>query len=268
MRDPAAKSQVRVEKIMGTAIGVDVREPFVGADDLGRFFAWLRSVEARFSTYRADSEISRIACGELAVADAHPDVVEVLQTCETVGRRSGGLFAVCRPGYVLDPSALVKGWSVERGVRILLDAGARNLCVNAGGDVLTVGEPEPGRPWRVGVRHPEIDDKVAAVLAVRDLAVATSGAYERGGHIVDPRSGRSADGVLSMTVTGPSLGLADAYSTAAFVMGREGVEWVAGIPGYAAYAVTADRRCTWSAGCDSLLVQEFDLGTRFFFSSI
>ncbi len=260
--------QAHVERLMGTVIGIDVREPFVRADDLGRFFAWLRSVEGRFSTYRADSEISRIARGELAVGDAHPDVAEVLETCETVGRRSGGLFAVRRPGGVLDPSALVKGWSVQRGVRILLDAGARNLCVNAGGDVLAVGEPEPGRPWRVGIRHPEIDDKVAAVLAVRDLAVATSGAYERGGHIVDPRTGRAADGLLSMTVTGPCLGLADAYSTAAFVMGREGVAWVAGIPGYAAYAVTTDRRCTWSEGCDALLVQDMGGGARFYFSSI
>ena len=61
-----------------------------------------------------------------------------------------------------------------------------------------------------------------------------------------------------MTVAGPSLALADAYSTAAFVMGPEGVAWVAGIPGYAAYAVTTERRCLWSDGCEPLLVQ--DLG--------
>jgi thiamine biosynthesis lipoprotein len=163
---------------------------------------------------------------------------------------------VWRPDGRLDPSALVKGWSVERGARILVEAGARNLCINAGGDVLAIGEPEPGRPWRVGIRHPELADGVAAVLAVRDLAVATSGLYERGDHILDPRSGLAPSGLLSMTVVGPSLALADACSTAAFVMGPEGVRWVAGIPGYAAYAVTGERRCLWSEGLLELLVQD------------
>jgi thiamine biosynthesis lipoprotein len=252
----AVSRRLRVESVMGTAVGVDIRPPFVADAAVERFFAWLREVDARFSTYRADSEVSRIGRGELAPEAAHADVREVLEICEEVARRSGGAFAARRPGGALDPSALVKGWSVDRGARILVEAGARNLCVNAGGDVLALGEPEPGRAWRVGIRHPEAPDRVAAVLAVRDLAVATSGAYERGDHIIDPRSGLPARGLLSMTVTGPGLGLADACSTAAFVMGPEGVDWVAAIPGHAAYAVTANRVCTWSEGCSALLVQE------------
>lgn len=258
MAEQSVARRVRVEQVMGTAVGVDLREPWVTGRAVDAFFAWLREVDARFSTYRADSEISRIGSGELTVEDAHPDVPEVLGLCEEVGRCSGGLFAVRHPDGRLDPSALVKGWSVERGARLLESAGARNLCINAGGDVLARGEPEPGRAWRVGIRHPEVTGSVAAVLAVRDLAVATSGLYERGDHILDPRSGAPARGLLSMTVAGPSLALADAYSTAAFVMGPEGVAWVAGIPGYAAYAVTTERRCLWSDGCEPLLVQ--DLG--------
>lgn len=256
---PAAVRPVRVEHVMGTAVGVDLRDPGVPERALDAFFAWLREVDARFSTHRADSEISRIGRGELAPEDAHPDVREVLELCEEVHRCSGGLFSVRRPGGALDPSALVKGWSVERGARLLEDAGARNLCINAGGDVLARGEPEAGRAWRVGIRHPEIADRVAAVLAVRDLAVATSGAYERGAHILDPRSGRPARALLSMTVVGPSLTLADAYSTAAFVMGVDGASWIDGIPGYGACAVTCDRRAVWTEGCRRLRVQ--DIGT-------
>jgi thiamine biosynthesis lipoprotein len=250
--------RVRLEHVMGTAVSVDIREPWVTEEAVDRYFAWLREVDARFSTYRPDSEISRIGRGELAMAEAHPDVREVLELCEEVGRRSGGVFTVWRHAGGIDPSALVKGWSVERGVRILCEAGARNLCINAGGDVLARGVPEPGRAWRVGIRHPEIAGRVAAVLAVSDLAVATSGLYERGDHILDPRSGTPARGLLSMTVVGPSLALADAYSTAAFVMGEAGVGWVASTPGYAAYAVTGERRCVWSEGCQRVLVQ--DLG--------
>jgi thiamine biosynthesis lipoprotein len=256
---PAAVRPVRVEHVMGTAVGVDLRDPGVPERALDAFFAWLREVDARFSTHRADSEISRIGAGELAPEEAHPDVREVLALCEEVHRRSGGLFSVGRPGGGLDPSALVKGWSVEHGARLLEDAGARNLCINAGGDVLARGEPEPGRAWRVGIRHPEIAGRVAAVLAVRDLAVATSGAYERGSHILDPRSGRPPCALLSMTVVGPSLTLADAYSTAAFVMGGDGASWIGGIPGYEAFAVTSDRRAVSTEGCRRLRVQ--DIGT-------
>jgi len=248
--------RVRVEHVMGTAVGLDLREPWVDDAAIEDFVAWLHEVDARFSTYRPDSEISRIAGGELTVAAAHPDVREVLELCEEVRRCSGGRFAVERPGGAIDPSALVKGWSVERGARLLTAAGARNLCINAGGDVLALGEPERGRRWRVGIRHPHVAGRVAAVLSVRDLAVATSGLYERGDHILDPQSGRPARGLLSMTVVGPSLTLADAYSTAAFVMGEEGAPWVAGIAGYGAYAITAERRCLWSDACEALLVQD------------
>ena len=105
---------------------------------------------------------------------------------------------------------------------MLGEAGARNVCVHAGGDVCVRGERAPGRPWRVGIQHPWQRDRVAAVLCTRGLAVATSGAYERGAHIVDPRTGRAPQGVASVTVLGPDLAIADAYATAAFAMGVEG----------------------------------------------
>jgi thiamine biosynthesis lipoprotein len=107
----------------------------------------------------------------------------------------------------------------------------------------------------VGIRHPEQTDRLAAVLSVSDLAVATSGTYERGEHIIDPRCWKPPTGLLSMTVIGPSLAYADAYSTAAFVMGRDGAGWVAAIEGYEALAITDERQATWTPGVDSLLVR-------------
>jgi thiamine biosynthesis lipoprotein len=252
---PVAR-RVRVEQVMGTAIGVDLREPWVTDEAIDRLFAWLREVDARFSTYRQTSEIRRLDRGELALDAAHADVREVLELCDEVERRSDGHFSARPAGGGLDPSAVVKGWSVDRGARLLEAAGARNFCINAGGDVLARGEPEPGRPWRVGIRHPEEAGLMLAVLGVRDLAVATSGTYERGGHIVDPATGGPARDLLSMTVVGPSLTLADAHSTAAFAMGLEGARWVAGIPDHGACAVTAGRRVVWTNGCRRLRVQD------------
>jgi len=242
---------------MGTSVSVDLRDAAVPDDAFAELFGWLRHVDARFSTYRADSEISRLGRGALTLLQVSDEVREVLGMCEAVRLDSGGAFDVWRhrADGALDPSALVKGWSIERGAAILQAAGAETFCINAGGDVLARGEPEPGRAWRVGIRHPELVDRVAAVVAARDLAVATSGAYERGEHIIDPRRDAPAEGLLSMTVAGPSLTFADAYATAAFAMGLEGARWVARRAGYAAYAVTADRRAVWTDAFEPLLLR-------------
>jgi FAD:protein FMN transferase len=221
---------------MGIPVGIDVRDD-VDPDAVDRAFAHLRWVDATFSTYICGSEIRRVEAG----AEPSPEVGAVLDRCDELTRRTGGWFDVRATGQ-LDPSAFVKGWALEGAAAILADSGARNLCLHAGGDVLVRGERAPGRPWRVGIQHPLRRDRVAAVLAACDLAVATSGAYERGAHIVDPATGRPPDGVLSVTVAGPDLGTADAYSTAAFAMGLDGPAWTARLGDYAAMTILADGR--------------------------
>ena len=105
-----------------------------------------------------------------------------------------------------------------------------------------------GGPWRVGIRHPLERDRLCSVLEVADGAVATSAAYERGEHILDPRSGRPPRGVLSVTVTGPELATADAYATAAFAMGAGGPAWTAGLDGYEAMTVLDGGRVLSTPG--------------------
>jgi FAD:protein FMN transferase len=226
----------RIEHVMGMPVTVDVRDGDVGADAVDRVFAWLRFVDATFSTYRAGSEIRRLDRGELALRDAHPDVREVLARCERLRVATGGYFDVRARGR-LDPSGLVKGWSVDRAAALLSAAGARRFSVNAGGDVLV-----RGGPWRVGVQHPRERDRLASVLSLTDAAVATSGAYERGEHIVDPLTGRPARGALAVTVLGRDLATADAYATAAFAMGERGPAWTAGLRGCGAMTILADDR--------------------------
>jgi FAD:protein FMN transferase len=227
---------------MGIPVGIEVRDE-VDPDAIDRAFAHLRWVDATFSPYRPDSAIN---------GESTPEVRAVLDRCAELTRRTGGWFDVRATGR-LDPSAFVKGWALEGAAAILADAGARNLCLHAGGDVLVRGERAPGRPWRVGIQHPLRRDRVAAVLAARDLGVATSGAYERGAHIVDPRSGRPPEGVLSVTIAGPDLGTADAYATAAFAMGLEGPAWTATLGDYAALTILADGRVLSTPGLDRLL---------------
>ena len=241
---PSATRRIRVEQIMGTAIGIDLRDPDVSDDVVQHAFELLREADTRFSTFKPDSEVSRLGRGELTLDECHPEVATVLAICEDLRKQTHGVFNAWgwRADGRLDPSGLVKGWAAERSAQVLERAGARNFCINAGGDVLVRGEPEPGRPWRVGIRHPSEATAVAAVLAARDLAIATSGSYERGDHVIDPRTGVAQRELISLTVAGPSLALADAYATAAFAMGGSGLDWVAAQPGYAPYAITTHGR--------------------------
>ncbi len=245
----------RVAPVMGTVISIDVRDAGIPESVVDAMLARLEEIESRFSTYRPSSEISRIARGELAEGDASAEVRFVLGMCDDLQRTTGGWFDARghRADGRLDPSGLVKGWAVDEAALLLDEAGARNYSVNCGGDVIARGEPEPGRPWRVGLRHPDRADAVARVVAVRDLAVATSGTYERGEHIRDPFQKAAPTGLLSVTVVGPSLTWADVYATTAFAMGSAGPAWVADHPGYGALAITTDERVVWTPTVGPLL---------------
>ena len=231
-----------VEQIMGMPIVIDIRDERVRDGDVDRAFAWFRWVDATFSTYRPDSEICRIDRRELALGEAHEDVQWVLARCETLREETDGYFDARASGR-LDPSGLVKGWSVDRAAELLRDDGLENFAVSAGGDMRIVG-----RAWRVGVEHPRQRHSVAAVLEVDDVAVATSAAYARGDHVLDPHTGRAPAGVLSVTVVGPELATADAYATTAFAMGARGPEWTAHLSGYDAMTILADESVLTTAG--------------------
>ncbi|HSB85987.1 MAG TPA: FAD:protein FMN transferase, partial [Ilumatobacteraceae bacterium] len=133
-------------------------------------------------------------------------------------------------------------------------AGLRQWYLSAGGDIQTRGVAHDGMPWRIGIADPNSDDPrlLRAMVEVDGLAVATSGTAARGLHLWDGRTTRAADELASMTVVGPHLTWADAFATTAFVMGRDGIDWVAGFDGYRALAVTTDgqllhRGKQWSA---------------------
>jgi len=237
---------------MGLPIVLDERD---GLDEETIEAVWdeLRRADALFSTYKDDSEISRLNRGELALVDAHPDVREVLARCEELRVITDGYFDA---GRVLesgmDPSGLVKGWAVDRAGDLLDEAGARNYSLNAGGDIRLRGAPLPEPRWRVGIQHPRVRDKIAAVVEGNDVAVATSGAYARGEHVVDPHTGRPPTGVLSVTIVGPELATADAYATAAFAMGEAGPEWTASLGLYEAMTILADDRVLVTPGFPSV----------------
>ena len=237
----------RIEHVMGMPVVVDVRDEGAFDDVLDRLFEWLRFVDATFSTYKGDSEISRLNCGELAIADAHSDVRWVLERCEELRVETDGYFDA-NAGGSIDPSGLVKGWSIERAAGILEEAGLHNFALNAGGDICVRGGalPEDDR-WRVGIQHPLQRDMIAATVVLEDGAIATSGEYERGQHVLDPHTGRPPEGVLSVTIVGPDLAIADAYATAAFAQGARAPYFTALLRGYEAMTILADETVLYTA---------------------
>ncbi|MDH6219255.1 FAD:protein FMN transferase [Streptomyces pseudovenezuelae] len=255
---------VHVEHVMGTVVSVDLRDcdPKEAAAGAASAVRWLHEVDALFSTYRPDSAISRIDRGELSPENAGAEVTWVLERCAEIRRATNGYFDAWARG-TLDPSALVKGWSVQRAADALVARGITDLCLTAGGDVVSRGnrasggssgssgsrgDRQDGLPWRIGIQHPKDRGALAAVVHATDLAVATSGAYERGEHIVDPHTRTAPTGLLSVTVCGPDLGTADAYATAAFAMGRGAADWTLTLDGYEAMTVLDDERVFLTPG--------------------
>jgi FAD:protein FMN transferase len=230
---------VHVEHCMGTVFTIDIRDPGEWAGTVGDAVRWLHHVDEVFSTYRSGSDISRIQRGELRVADADPDVERVLELCAQVHTQSGGAFTAMPCGR-LDPTGLVKGWAIEQASRLLREQGSHNHGINGGGDLQLAGSAAPGRPWTAGISDPRDRSHIISTVTGRDFAVATSGIAERGQHILDPFTGRPAAASASASVVGPSLTFADAYATAAFVLGRQALRWISDLDSYELLLVDTD----------------------------
>ncbi len=158
------------------------------------------------------------------------------------------------PEVYIDFGGIAKGHAVDRGIGILSDAGVTQASVAAGGDSRIIGD-RGGRPWNVGIRHPRNAGEMSALLPLEDTAVSTSGDYERYferdgvrfHHILDPGTGRSADGSWSVTILGPEATLTDGLSTSVFVLGpQRGLALINRLPGIDAVIIDPEGRLLYS----------------------
>jgi thiamine biosynthesis lipoprotein len=238
---------LHVEHCMGTVFTFDIRDRGNWDDAIVAAVEWLHHVDHVFSTYRPDSDISRLALGEIRLAETDPDVSRVLDLAAEVSITTGGYFTA-QPHGRLDPTGVVKGWAIEAASQLLHHHGSHNHAVNGGGDIRVAGLAAPGAPWRIGINDPLDRNHLLTVVSGRDFAVASSGRIERGDHIVVPFTRTPAVALAGVTVTGPSLTYADAYATAAFAMGDGAFDWLGRLPDYDGLVVDAlgAARCTRS----------------------
>ncbi|KKM09601.1 hypothetical protein SY88_17995 [Clostridiales bacterium PH28_bin88] len=161
------------------------------------------------------------------------------------------------PGMSLDLGGVAKGYAVDRVVKLLRSYGVTSGMVDLGGNIFALGEHPEGRPWSLGIRHPRDPDRTTAVVQVADRAVATSGDYqryrmyqgERFSHLINPATGWPARDVVSVTIVAPEGIVADALSTAVFILGKErGCALIEEWPGVEGVVIGPDLRVWYSSG--------------------
>jgi thiamine biosynthesis lipoprotein len=241
-----------VEHVMGMPISLALRGRHT--DDAAARSAWakvmdsLRDADRVFSTYRADSCVSRLGRGEVGLEDCPPEVAEVFALGAAAEGESGGAFSIRLPGpdgrTVLDPSGVVKGWAVERAAPALQALADTDFCLSAGGDITCRTLDPAAPPWRIGIEDPAVPRRVLAIVPVHTGAVATSGTAHRGGHLLDARTGLAPVGVASVTVVAASLTWADIDATAAYAHGPGAARWLETRRGRSGLVVWADGSTT------------------------
>lgn len=241
--------------LMGMPITVDILDASVTQEDLDQVFASFAEVDELFSTYKPNSEISRLNRGELAVIDASPLVQTILQLGEQTREETYGYFNIWRDGFC-DPSGIVKGWAIRQAAQLLKARGLRHFLVDAGGDIQVAGLKH-GQPWRIGIRNPFNRAEQVKVLALTERGVATSGTTIRGQHIYNPlHPQESLLDIVSLTVIGPDIYEADRFATAAFAMGRKGIQFVERLPGFEGYLIDAQARATLTSGLERYVLHK------------
>ena len=238
----------RVEHVMGMPVRVDVRDAGAAAGARDAVFAWLRFVDATFSTYDPRSEISRISRGALALADAHPLVREVLDRCEALRARDRRRVRRARRGsrrrLPLDPSGLVKGWAVERAAALLEARGRAPLPRRRGRRRrrCAAGRGASGSATRAGATASR-PCWCCTTARSRRPAPTSAGRTSSTRAPAGRRAARSRSRSSART-----SGTADAYATAAFALGDRGPAWTAALDGYEAMTIVPGDRVLATPG--------------------
>jgi FAD:protein FMN transferase len=294
----------RDEAIMGTRCAVELwaTDRAAGEAAMEAVFADMRRIDVLMSTYKPDSEMSRVNDGAArAPVPVSVELFDLLVTAQEYSRLSSGVFDITyasvgylydyrahvhpddkaiasalpgvdyrqlkldparhtvafgKPGMRIDLGGIAKGYAVDRGIELLKARGISHAMVNSGGDTRVMGDRE-GKPWMIGIRHPDRKDEVVLRVPLEDAAFSTSGDYERffeeGGvryhHILDPKTGRSPHAVRSVTIIASNATRTDGLSKTVFILGPEkGLAFINSLTDADAIVIAADGKVSYSKG--------------------
>ena len=254
---------VHTEDVWSTTVVVDIDAPHLSIQELfaarDAIVAFVHHVDEVFSTFKPHSLVSQVRDGRLSEDDVDAmaaagnrgaaELTQVIRLCRKALIATRGAFDPWGVEGGFDPSGLVKGWAAGVALDILRSHDVHRAFVNCGGDVATMSD---GEPWSTGITDPDDTSKIVRTLELRTFAIATSGTYERGDHVIDPHAFADAGvaldggahdvgavttepavrrvpvpakGARSATVVGPDPALADAFATALCVDGAGSIEW-------------------------------------------
>jgi thiamine biosynthesis lipoprotein len=233
----------KTAQIMGTAVSIDAPN-LKDASIIEAAFKRLREIDRKFSPYKKNSELSKYNRGELNEQTLSAEMKFILHACRRAEERTNGYFSAWYGGAV-DPNGYVKGWAIAEAGKVLEETGYKTYCIYAGGDILA--HSDGSKNWNIAIQDPRNKHKILnpstslgaskAVIKIKNGAVATSGNYERGKHIINPMTKKPADELLSFTVVGPDIVMADILATAAFAMGQKGIDFIKKQKGYEAIVI-------------------------------
>lgn len=241
---------------MGMPISICLADDRAGAKWTESAFSYFDAVDRRFSTYKADSEISALNAGRICRDAISAEMREVLTLAEKTRAESDGFFDICRPDGSLDPSGIVKGWAVRNAASLLRDAGHSNFFIDAGGDIQAEGFNDDGEGWRTGIRNPFAETEIIGAVRLSNRGIATSGNYVRGRHIYNPRRpDDTLDEIVSITVIGADVLEADRFATVACAMGAKGIYFIEETAGLEGLMVSVDGISTQTSGFGAFEIQ-------------
>lgn len=239
----------KVKALMGTTVTVEIVDEIASKSDIEKVFLYFESIEKQFSIFKRDSEISLINDGRLEENKWSKDMKIIFDLTEKTKKETYGYFNILTHEGLYDPSGIVKGWAVYNAYKALASKGFKNFYVDAGGDIQVCGKNENYLLWSVGIKNPFNQDQIIKIVYLKDRGIATSGTYIRGQHIYDPFEKNSPlSEIVSTSIIGPNIYEADRFATAAFAMGKQGINFIESLDGFEGYIIDKDGVFTETSG--------------------
>jgi thiamine biosynthesis lipoprotein len=211
-------------------------------------FDYFHYIDDAFSTYKKTSEITKINNGLLKTQEYSTDMKKIFQLAAQTKKETNGYFDIQQNNHI-DPSGIVKGWAIHNTAGIFKKEGFSKYYVEAGGDIEVAGT------WTIGIRNPFNTKQIVKALSLTDQGIATSGTYERGNHIYNPKNNSPVTDIVSLTVIGPNVYEADRFATAAFAMGRHGIQFIETLDGFEGYMIDTTGVATMTSGFNQFIYE-------------
>ncbi len=235
--------------IMGMPVTIEICDAPVTQKTIDQVFAYFEYVDEKFSTYKSTSEITKINQGLIEKENFSPDMKTVFELCEKTKQETDGYFDIVNNNGIYDPSGIVKGWAIFNAALLLEQLGFKHFYVEAGGDIQVRGKNNKKEYWKVGIKNPfNTRELVKVIFLKNNEGVATSGSYERGNHIYNPKNRKQELALMvSLTVVGKNIYEADRFATAAFAMQSSGINFIEQLDGFEGYSIDANGIATMTS---------------------